>query len=61
MIIKLTIEVDTDQRVLTDEGLRNIQGAMYQCCHTLEEMRYGLVGCKPLDVDNIKWKDPKGY
>lgn len=61
MIIKITIEVDTDKRIITEEGLRNIQGEMYQCCHNLEETRYGSVSCKPLNVDGLDWKDPKGY
>lgn len=55
MIVKITIEVDSDTD-LTSKQLMLIQAEMYRCCHNLEEHRFTRntnISCKPLNIDGI--------
>ena len=59
MIVKITIEVDSDVDLTTNQ-LYDVQAEMYGCCHEIEQLRLTKdveISCKPLNVDGVDRKD----
>jgi hypothetical protein len=56
MDIKLMIELDTDEDLSTQE-LKLVQAEMYICCHNIEQHRFGLISCRPLNVNGEDRRD----
>lgn len=57
MIIAFTIEIDTDERELSNRELSLIDGEANICCHRIENLRLGLVGRHHLEVDGKERTD----